>query len=300
MNPPAPALRLGWLRFLIGGYAWVYTMARLPAFVGVLRYRESQYQPVGPFTWVEHPLPPWLAGAMVVATAVLGLAFWLGWRFRWTGPAFAVALTLTLSYRNSWGMVFHTENLMLLHVIVLGLSRSADACSLDAGFGPTPTNEQPLARYGWPIRLMAAVTVLVYLLAGIAKLKHAGWAWITSDALLNFVAYDNVRKIEMGASHSILGGLLLSYKWLFPPLAAVSLALELGAPIALLRPHIARVWAALAWSFHLGVLIVMFIFFHYPLLGFAFMPFFDVERWGEPVRAWARQRLNARASSREP
>ena len=39
-----------------------------------------------------------------------------------------------------------------------------------------------------------------------------------------------------------------------------------------------RVWAVLAWSFHLGVWAIMAIFFPYPLLGLAFAPLFAVER----------------------
>jgi hypothetical protein len=60
---------------------------------------------------------------------------------------------------------------------------------------------------------------------------------------------------------------------------------ELGAPVALLGRRIAAAWAALAWSFHLGVLALMAIAFPYPLLGVAFLPFFRAER----LRRRARQ-----------
>ena len=62
---------------------------------------------------------------------------------------------------------------------------------------------------------------------------------------------------------------MVRYDWLFPPLAAVSLIVELGSPLALLHRRIAYVWCAVAWSFHVGVLAVMWIVFHYPLLGLA-------------------------------
>lgn len=286
MRALAPAERLGWLRFAIGGYAWIYLLARVPALLGTLRYPDLQFDPVGPMLLWSQPWPAAMLVAGLVFTIVSGAAFWLGWRFRWSGPAFAMALTLVLSYRNSWGMVFHTENLMVLHVIALGLGRSADACSIDAGFTRTPATSSPQWRYGWPIRLLAALTVLVYVLAGVAKLRHAGVDWVYSDALVNFVAYDNVRKVELGAGHAVLGSFLLRYPQLFPPLAAVSLAVELGAPIALLHRKLAWGWSVVAWSFHVGVLLVMYIFFPYPMLGFAYLPFFAVEGPAERMRGW--------------
>jgi len=282
---PAPALRLAMLRVLIGGFSLGYVVGRLPALLGVMRFRESQFRPVGPVALLEAPLPPWVVVVTLVATVVLGVAFCAGWRFRITGPAFAVLLTWVLSYRNSWGMVFHTENLAVLHVVVLACSRASDAGSLDALRERAPA-VSPHWRYAWPIRLMAAITVLTYVLAGIAKLRAAGFAWITSDALLNFVAYDNVRKIELGAGYSILGGLLLAVPWLFRGLAALSLVLELGAPLALLGRRIAHGWVLAVWTFHLGVLLMMFIFFPYQLLGFAYLCFFEVERlWPARWRA---------------
>jgi hypothetical protein len=139
---------------------------------------------------------------------------------------------------------------------------------------------------------MCALTVATYFIAGVAKLEHAGLEWVTSDTLRNYVAYDNVRKAELGAGYSFIGAFLVRYDALFPPIAAVSLALELGAPVALLHRRLAAWWAAGAWSFHVGVLVIMAIVFHYPLLGFAYLPFFRVdralERLSPRMLAWAR------------
>jgi hypothetical protein len=275
---PAPALRLATLRFLIGGYAFFYLLGRIPALTGVVRYGPAQFHPVGPVHLLEHPLPGALAIGLVVLSIALGAAFFVGWRFKITGPAFAVVFLWVLSYRNSWGMVFHTENLMVLHVWVLGFSRAADALSVDAR-GRARPDDSP--RYGWPIRTMCAATAIAYFIAGYAKVHAAGFDWAFDDTLRSLVAYDNVRKIELGDMHSVLGGFLVGYDWLFPPLALVSLLLELGAPAALLGRRVGVVWSALAWSFHLGVLLMMFILFHYQLFGFAYAPFFRVEKLSE-------------------
>ena len=272
---PAPAKRLAVLRVLVGGFAVGYVVIRAPNFVSYASFDDSQFAPVGVATLLDGPLSGVLLRLLVAATVVVGVAFLAGWRFRFSGPAFAVLLLALMTYRNAWGQVFHTENILVLHVLVLGLSPAADALSVDSRGVDVPGEE---ARYGWPIRLMCVITVLTYFIAGETKLRIAGLDWITSDSLRNFIAYDNLRKIELGDTHSPLGGMLVGYAWLFPPLAVATLAVELGAPLALLGGRIARIWALLAWGFHVGVAAVMAIVFPYSLLGIAFAPFFAVER----------------------
>lgn len=284
---PAPAKRLAALRLLVGGFAVGYVAVRAPNFLSYADFDDSQFAPVGIARLLDGPLPDVVLRLLVASTVVAGAAFLAGWRFRFSGPTFAFLLLALMTYRNAWGQVFHTENILVLHVLVLGLSPSADALSLDSRGRDAPGAG---ARYGWPIRLMCVLTVLTYFIAGETKLRIAGLDWITSDSLRNLVAYDNLRKIELGDAHSPLGGILVGHAWLFPPLAVFTLAVELGAPLALLGGRVARAWAVLAWGFHVGVVAVMAIVFPYPLLGIAFAPFFAVER--------LRLRLPARLASR--
>lgn len=280
LRPVAAPARLAALRALIGGFAAVYLAIRMPNLIGLSELPASGFRPIGVTSLLAAPLPPGLVAAQAIAALLLGAAFAAGWRFRVTGPAFALALLWVITYRNSWGMIFHTENLMVLHVLVLGCSRAADAGSLDARraarAGQAPATDG--RAYGWAIRLLALLTVLTYLLAGIAKLRLSGLSWVSSDILRNYIAYDNLRKLLLADAHSPLGGWLVAHPRLFPPLAAASLALELLAPLALLGPRAARAWAAGAWLFHAGVLAIMAIFFPYPLFGLAFAPLFPVER----------------------
>ena len=50
-----------------------------------------------------------LVTAVLLLTVASGVAYTLGWRFRWTGPVFAVSLLVVLSYRNGWGHLFHND-----------------------------------------------------------------------------------------------------------------------------------------------------------------------------------------------
>ena len=284
---PAPARRLAALRILVGGFGVGYVVLRAPNFVSYADFDDSQFASVGIATLLEGPLPDVALRLLVAATVVAGVAFLAGWRFRISGPGFAFLLLALMTYRNAFGQVFHTENILVLHVLVLGLSPAADALSLDSRGRDSPGDE---ARYGWPIRLMCIITVLTYFIAGETKLRIAGLDWVTSDSLRNFVAFDNLRKIELGDTHSALGGMLVGERWMFPPLAAFTLAVELGAPLALLGGRIARTWAFLAWAFHVGVVAVMAIIFPYQLIGIAFAPFFAVERLPIRLPAWLTRR----------
>ena len=56
------------------------------------------------------------------------------------------------------------------------------------------------------------------------------------------------------------------------------MAVELGAPLALLGRRCGVAWAAAAWLFHVGVFALMAIAFPYALSGIAFAPLLPVER----------------------
>lgn len=281
---PAPATRLAAVRLAVGLYA--------TAFLGVWgghlleygRMPPHRFVPVGLATLLDGPLPTWAVTALFIVTALLALPFTLGWRFRFTGPAFALAFLALLTYRHAWGMIYHSENLLVLHLLVLGVARASDAWALDRRGDPGTADW----RYGWPLKLMALICVITYFQAGLSKVLNAGWAWGAGEILRNQVAYDALRKLEHGAAYSPLGVWSVHHAWLFPPLAALTLLIELGAPLALLHRRVAAVWAALIWCFHVGVLALMFILFAYPISGVAFLALFRAERPMRRVARWLR------------
>ena len=147
---------------------------------------------------------------------------------------------------------------------------------------------------------MCVITVISYLIAAQAKLEAAGLAWITDDVLRNQVAYDNLRKIQLGDLHSPLGAALVSQAWLFLPLALMNFAVELGAPLALLGGRAARLWVLGALLLHWGIFALMAIVFPYHLLGVAYLSLFAVERWRAPPwlrTLWPRRRAVAASGS---
>jgi len=285
---PAPATRLAALRIIIGGFALGYVLIRGPYLMGYADFDASQFQPTGVTSVLSGTLPDDVLRALVAITIVAGVAFVAGAGYRITGPIFAMLLLFVIGYRNSFGQIFHTENLMVIHVMVLALAPAADAVSLDSWRRGEPRTPEPDGRYGWAIQLMCLLTVLTYFISGQTKLRNAGLEWVTTDSLRNFIAYDNLRKAELGDSYSFIGAALVTHGWMFKPLAAFALAVELGAPLAMLGGRIAKLWALSAWLFHVGVLVLMAILFPYSLAGVAFAPFFPVEQLWRPLKRLAR------------
>jgi hypothetical protein len=276
---PAPPARLALLRLATGGFALVYLLIRVPNWLSLAAFDASEFRPVGVVSLLSSPLPAWLVYASVLLTITGAVAFVLGVRFRLAGPAFAALLWWLTSYRSSWGMIFHTDNLLTLHVFLLALSPAADVLSWDARRQPGLVEpEREHGRYGWAIRTMVVVTACTYVVAGIAKLKLGGSEWLGGELLRSQIAFDNLRKIELGSSFSRFGVWMIRHPFVFAPLAAATLVLELGAPLSLRGGRVALVWSSAAWAFHLGIALMMNIGFPYPLSFIAYLPAFRVER----------------------
>jgi hypothetical protein len=282
---PAPPERLATVRVLVGAYAFVYLVVRAPVMADFSALAPSRFEPVGVARILAGPLPAAVVWSLWGASVLLAAAFALGVRYRVVGPAFAAVLLWVATYRTSWGMLFHTDNLLVLHALSLGLAPgAADALSVAAGRrmrSAEGASVAPLAAgaaHGWPLRLLAWLTVAAYALAGIAKLRESGFTWAEGEILRNYIAFDAVRKLEVGSVHSPFGAWLVAYEAPFRVIGVLSLALELGGPVALLHPRLTRAWVVGLWGFHVGVVVVMAIAFPYPLSGVAFAALLPCER----------------------
>lgn len=293
----APATRLAALRVLVGAYTVVFMLARSASFWQTADLPAWQTEGVGVLWFLDTPWSPDLVHVLFLATIALGAAFTAGIGFRFTGPAFALVFLVMSTYRLSFGHVIHTEHLVALHLLALGFSRSADVWSFDS----RRRRAEPIdhVRYGIPIQAMILVTVITYVLAGVAKVRHGGMDWLVGDVLRNQVAYDNLRKELLGSPHSPIGGWTVRFTWIFPPAAVLTTLVEIGALAALTSSKRARwVWAVAAWGFHLVVLALMAISFPYPLSFVAYACLFDVERGVERLIQAARRRTGRTSDSK--
>lgn len=275
LSEEAPARRLAVVRILVGAYAVVFVAIRTFHWLDVARLPERRFDPVGVLGLLEQPMTPEVAAVLSALTLAGAVAFLFGWRFRVSAPVFAGLLLVMTTHGNSGGQVLHTENLLVLHVIILAFSPA------DAFFAlgrRAPAGDAPSHDYGWALRLMTLVVVIAYVIAGLAKLRNGGFDWITGDVLRNQVAHDNLRKILLGDVHSPIGAWLVQFGWLFPPMAVASIIVELGAPVVLVGGRWRAAWVGAALAFHVGVLALMAILFSYQLLGIAFVSMLPAEK----------------------
>lgn len=264
--------RLDRVRQLVAAYSAVWCAVRLPHHLALADLPDARWVPVGVLAPFDAPTPDPLVVGVLLATVVLAVAATTRQAPRIVTPLWAAGLLLTATWASSWGQLFHTENLLVLHAGVLAVA--AVSRRLDA----TAT-----------LRAMAVVTAVAYVVAGVAKLRGSGWAWLAGDVLREQVAFDNLRKAVLGAPTSPLGTRLVELAWPWPALALATTVVELAAPVALAGRRAALVWSAAAWVFHLGVLALMAIGFPYQLAGIAFAPLLPVERLRVPrvLRRWS-------------
>src|SRR5262245_31864989 len=110
-------------------------IGQLPELASAARSPASRFAAVGVIRLLGSPLPPGVVIAIAAVTIGLLIAVSAGVGYRVVAPLAALGLLWSLSYRNSWGMVFHTENLVVLHVIALACAPAADAWVLGARRG---------------------------------------------------------------------------------------------------------------------------------------------------------------------
>ncbi|MGH3148401.1 MAG: HTTM domain-containing protein [Rubrobacter sp.] len=282
----APATRPAILRILVGLYTLYYLAPRYAMYMKIARSDQSLFKPVGVASNLKKPVPVGVFRGLLIATFVANVLFVLGFRHRYTGPVFAGLLLWVMSYRNSWSMIYHSNNVLLLHAMILSLSRSADALSLDSLVDATES-EDPHWRYGWPIRLMNTVTTLTYFLAGVAKVKGPlGWKWGGGESLRSQIAVDGLRKEVDGGEAAPLAYVLHNNLFVFTIMGVGSLVLELVAPATLVSKRLSRLWAIGAFQLHWGIFLLMKIRFRYQMAGLVFAPFFDLDR----VLTWIEHR----------
>lgn len=224
---------------------------------------------------LRRPLPPLVADALAAATLASTAAFTAGVAHRVTGPLHAGLLTWTLSYRNSWSMIFHSDNALVLHTAALGLTPSADAVAVDAPRLCGPADW----RYAVAPGVMQSATAILYCLAGVAKVTGPlGWGWADGEVLRRQIAVDGLRKELLGSHAAEVGLRLYPRTGLFTVMSAGSLALELGAPLALVDRRLTRMWTLGALSMHWGIFAIMGIRFRHHQSGVVYLPSWPVER----------------------
>ncbi len=278
LRPAAQPVRPAVLRLSTGAFMLWNNLRRRAMFRKLHDQDASSFHPVGPARVLRRPLPPRVANALFDAAQVTNVLATLGIAHRVTGPVNAALQLWTLSYRNSWGMIFHNDNMALMHQMVLGVSRSADALSVDAFVKEKSLTPQCYDRaYGGIPTAMNIATCAVYFISGVAKVRSPqGWSWAKGDALRDQIAADAVRKEVFGTKAPEAAGQLYNARGFFTLAGLATLVIELGAPAALFHRRCGQGFSVAAWGMHVGIRYIMGIKFTYNTSGVSYLPYFPV------------------------
>ncbi len=254
--PQAP-LDLALCRILLLGYLCFYNWRGRSAETVTRLFGEQSWAPISFFRWLPEALPgPETFGALL---GLYELCLALGCVGLFTRTACGAGFLLGLyvvGLGQNFGKVAHPEHVSLLLLGVLACSRAGDALSLDAwwrrrrGLAPAPAQS---GEYRWPLRCAWLVMVLMFLGAGISKLRFGGLEWIFSDSFSNLLIVHHYRKPDLPG----IGLWLAERRGLAQAAAFASVALELLAPLALLHRRLRLLLVPGLFLMQLGIALLM-------------------------------------------
>jgi hypothetical protein len=185
--------------------------------------------------------------ALALGAAVLAT---VGLLTRATLPLAWLAALPLIAMTSSLGKVVHNDVLLLLCLVPLLPSRAGAAWSLDARQRPVAARGPA---FGWPVRTAMVVVAGAYFFSGLAKLLHAGPAWVASGNI-RWVLYAS----SDGQPEPNPFALFVADRPVLAHLvAAATLAVELGFPLVLWRPRLAWLFVPAVVAMHAGIGLAM-------------------------------------------
>ena len=230
------------------------------------------YQPRSFFAWLSLPPPSWdVMGWLVTAFEISVILAALGLLTRLaTLMAFVLGLYV-LGLQFNYGYLHWAHAIVPIVMGILALAPCGAALSLDALIRRAVTGKKAEAggQYHWPMQLVRLVFVMVFLAAGLAKLRRAGLEWVTSDTLRNYFLENQYVFRSEGATARghLLADWLIGRPDLCRVLAGLALAAELSAPAALVSRHARRWLIPLLFLFQIGNALLLYQDFFFAYLG---------------------------------
>ncbi len=251
--PSSPA-NLGLSRVMFfGGMLAMYAREDFSAWGSV---SDAFWLPIPLFTALHlEPLAPQALSALhaiwilALALSAIGLV---------AGAGMAVSFLLggyLLGLPHNFGQTYHFDALLVIAMGILACSRAGDAWSVDAWLKGR-SDVQPSGEYTWPVRAIWVAMSLVFFAAGLAKLRYGGLEWIASNnmsILLTRAFYH-----ASDADPLTRAGLAIARRhWLSSALAAATVAIELGFPLALVSRRARMLFVPAAFCMLVGIRVLM-------------------------------------------
>lgn len=199
--------------------------------------------------------------------------------------AFLLSLYM-LGIPNHFGKIGHGDGVLVIAMGVLMLSHCDRRWTLDAliraRLGARRPDPLPSGEYRWPIALLRLLSAIVFLAAGITKLKTSGLEWVFSENLRNVLLQHHVHsrpKVDWGLW-------IADRPWRYQSLAAFTLSVELLFPLSLFSLWARRVLVPSMFLIQVGIAVVMgVVFTQFMFIYLFWLPVIAVFRAGRPAAA---------------
>jgi hypothetical protein len=168
--------------------------------------------------------------------------------------AFALGLYL-LGLPHNFGQTYHFDALLVIAMGILAGSRAGDAVSVDAWLAGRGTHEAS-SEYTWPIRAIWVAMSLVFLAAGLAKLRNGGVAWITSDNM-SILLQRALYHVSDADPMTRAGLWIARHHLASSAVAAATVTIEVAFPLALVSRRARLVLVPAAFAMLIGIRVLM-------------------------------------------
>jgi hypothetical protein len=160
-----------------------------------------------------------------------------------------------LGLPHNFGHTYHFDALLVISMAILAMSRAGDAVSIDRWRTGAP-EPSPSGEYTWPIRMIWVAMSLVFFAAAVAKLRHSGLEWITSNNM-KVILTRAVYHVSDADPLTNFGLWIAAHDWLTHLLAAVALIIELGFIVSLVSPVARIIFVPAAFALLVGIRVLM-------------------------------------------
>jgi len=220
-----------------------------PVYLGLSGQPKALYRPLS-FMHLFGSMPsPSLTEAAQIAGVTAAVLAAAGLLARITLPTAWACGILLNGMATSIGKVVHNDVLLLLALVPLLAAPTSEWWSLDALFSRRSHDRDWSARYGWPVKTAMVVAAGGYFFTGLAKLVFSGLAWALSSNL-RWALYQS----SDGRGHPNALAIFIADRPIIAHLiAAMTLVIELGFPLVLLRPKLAWFFVPAAVGLHIAI-----------------------------------------------
>jgi hypothetical protein len=190
-----------------------------------------------------------------------------------------------LGLPHNFGKTDHYDAVLVFVFGIMAVSHCGHAWSLDGllrraarGRQVDSSSAPPSGEYTWPVRLIWVLFGLVFFAAGLAKLRHAGLAWVGSDNLALLLLAQQYPGV--GGALTPWGSLVAQYDWATRTLAALTVALELLYPLAIVRREIRWLVVPATCLMLIGIRVLLGpVFWTFLICQLFWVPWEHVRRW---------------------